>query len=237
MKKHTQQVAAWGKLLGHCNTFGDSYKPSKDSMKRTALEALLNESENQITAVHNAETFLVRTINERREAFRQLPFIGTRVVVALEATGASPDRVNEVNTIRKRFRRQALPKKDVARNAVPAPEEAPKKRKIPHGDFNSKVDNLELLISQLENGPPYAPEEEDIAITGLKQFLAKLKQCNETVAQAQLQLHVAKGKRNELLYGKDGIYHLARLVKRYVHSVYGFKSTQFKTIRKIKFQK
>ena len=245
MKKHAEQVAAWGKLLGHCNALGNSYQPIKDSMKSTAMENLLDESVNQIEAVHNAETSLVTAITERQQAFERLPIIGTRVVKALEAADASPEHIFDVNTIRKRFRYQALPKRVTAQKVSPggqagqtenAADPSPPARRT-YGDFNSRIDNLQLLILQLENGPAYEPAEIDISIESLKQLLADLVARHEIVAQAQLQLYMAKAKRNELLYSRSGIYHIAKMVKNYIHSVYGFKSREFKTIRKIKFQK
>jgi hypothetical protein len=67
--------------------------------------------------------------------------------------------------------------------------------------------------------------------------LAVLEQRHEVVAQAQLQLHLAKTKRNELLYGRNGMYAISRMVKKYFQSTYGFQSIEFKTVRKIKFEK
>ena len=244
MKKHAEQVAAWGKLLGHCNALGNSYQPIMNSIKSAAMENLLDESVSQIEAVHNAETLLVNAISERQKAFSILPFIGTRVVKALEATAASPERVFDVNMIRKRFRYQALPKGVTALKATPggqagqtesAADPSPPAQRRTYGDFNSKIDNLRLLIFQLENGSPYQPAEKDISIEGLRQLLANLVARHEIVAQAQLQLYLAKAKRNELLYSRNGMYNLSKMVKKYILSVYGFKSIMFKTVSKIKF--
>jgi hypothetical protein len=259
MKKHAKQVAAWGQLSGLCHTLGDSYKPSKDSMKSTALENLLRESQQSVSAVHNAETFLAETITARKEIFDRLPDIGTRVIGALEATGASPERIKDVNAYRKRFRYQAFPKGDIAQNDDPGGQapissgQAPissgqagqitedssstVKRRIPYGDFESKIGNFELMISQLEQSTSYAPSEDELSIAGLKQFLVTMKTTHGRVAQAQLELYQAKKKRDALMFGTNGMHGQARLVKKYVRSLYGFKSKEFKTINKIKFAK
>jgi hypothetical protein len=166
----------------------------------------------------------------------QLPFIGTRVVSALKAVDASPERINDVNAFRKRFRYQSSAK-GIAGN--PGTENPPDSvtRKIPHGDFVSKIDNFQLMIRQLEEEVDYAPAQADIAIPGLKQFLAGLKQRHEIAEQARLDLHLAKKKRDELLYGANGMYALSRMVKKYFRATYGFQSIEFKTVRKIKFKK
>src|SRR5687767_4027669 len=106
MKTHTNQVAAWGKLLGHCNALGATFNPSKESMKSTALTNLLTEAQKSIQAVHNAHNDLVDAINVRNRAFDKLPYLGTRIIGALEASGASPDHIADVNRIRLRFRYQ-----------------------------------------------------------------------------------------------------------------------------------
>jgi hypothetical protein len=245
MKKHAEQVAAWGKLLGHCNALGDSYKPSKESVNRAAMENLLNESVKQVETVHNAETFLANAITERQEAFSKLPIIGTRVVQALEANGASLERVNDVNAIRKRFRPKrtgrAIPSETSGKLAAQINGDTDSLRKaahtVRHLDFHSKVDNLQLLINQLENGAAYATSLADISIEGLKQLLASLKQHNEKVAQAHLQLHLARKKRDELLYSTNGMHTMSRMVKKYFLSAYGFNSTEAKMVRKIKFKR
>jgi hypothetical protein len=238
MKKHANQVAAWGKLLGHCNALGDSYKPSKDSMKGTALEHLLHESENQVEAVHKAEAVLANAISDRQHAFRTLPSVATRVYNALEAQRPTPEYLAAVNRIRKRFSAQTL---YTGRDAIPRNEGEPASdkpvRKRTYGDFNSRIDNLQLLIEYLENASHYAPLEEDLSIAGLKQLLSTMQQKHEAVTEASLALQEAKVKCNEMLYGPNGMHELAQLIKKYVHSVYGYSSTQFKTIRKIKFEK
>jgi hypothetical protein len=49
MKTHAKQVAAFEKLLGHCNAHGARFNPSKESMKSTALANLLMEAQKSLT--------------------------------------------------------------------------------------------------------------------------------------------------------------------------------------------
>jgi hypothetical protein len=245
MKKHIKQVAAWGKLSGLCNALGDAYRPSKESMKGTAMENLLTASQVQIAAVQNAETFLANAITERREAFDQIPVLGTRIIAALTALGASQERINDVNAIRKRFRYQALPKEVTAPQSSSSTQmehgtadtEKSARHPITYGDFANRLNNFNQMISQLEKGTPYEPQEEDLTIDALKRFSAVLTQKHEQVAQAQLSLYQEKKKRDDLLFSTNGIYGNASMIKMYVRSVYGFKSTESKTISRVKFEK
>jgi hypothetical protein len=38
-----------------------------------------------------------------------------------------------------------------------------------------------------------------------------------------------------LLFGTNGMFDQARKIKMYVRSIYGYKSTEFKTMSKVKF--
>jgi hypothetical protein len=244
MKKHIKQVAAWGKLSGLCNALGDSYKPSMETMRSTAMETMLEESQKQITAVQNAETFLKNAVTERKEIFDRIPALATRVIGAFEATGASPERIRDVNAIRKRFRYHALPKRDAALKRstdgqTDHSDEEPSSDSVTHrityGDFNSMLANFELFISQLEQGHPYNPAEKEMSLEGLREFADLLRRKNQMVAHARLGLLQARRKRDALLFGTNGMFDQARKIKMYVRSIYGYKSTEFKTMSKVKF--
>src|SRR5687767_6771502 len=97
MKNYIKQAEALEKLLNHCTTEGDSYKPSDAAMNSTALQSLLEESRKSIQAVHNAKNDLVDLINIRHRAFDTLPNLATRVIRALKAANAKPDQIADVN--------------------------------------------------------------------------------------------------------------------------------------------
>jgi hypothetical protein len=246
MKTHANHVAAFEQLLGHCNTQRAFYNPSKESMKSTALTTLLAEAQKSIQAVHKAQNDLVTAINHRSRAFEELPFLGTRIVLVLQASDAPPDQIADVNRIRQRFRFQPHAKRATAQTSSPggqtgqtssAEASSPSARKISQLDFVSKIDNFTELIGLLENEPAYKPNEAALAIEGLKTFQAGLIEKHEAVRKAKQSLFEARLYRNEMLYGGNGISGIAPMIKKYFGAIKGTKDETYKTVRKIRFAK
>lgn len=248
MKKHAKQVAAFDKVLGHCNDQGDSYKPSTASMNRTAMSALLEEAQKSIDAVHKTQNDLVTAVNQRHRAFDQLPVLGTRIIGALKATGAPADHIADVNRIRKRFR--SLPpasNRGTAQNESPGGQtgqtsgaEVPSTsatRKRSHLNFESKLQNFAELIGLLQNDSPYQPNEPDLSIEGLTATLEALREKHKAVDNALFAVFKARTVRNEVLFSESGIYGIAKMVKEYFKSILGTRNETYKVIRKIKFVK
>jgi hypothetical protein len=246
MKTHANQVAAWGKLLGHCNALGATYNPSKESMKSTALTTLLEEAQESIQAVHNAKNDLVSAINVRHRAFDKLPSLGTRIMGALEAMDTSPEHLADVNRIRLRFRYlrskgsalKTSSKEQREQNPgvnVP-PADTPRGR-VSYLGFDSKIENFAMLIGLLNKEAQYAPNEVDLSIESLNELLADLREKQQAVGIASLALYKARQHCKKMLFQSEGIYGVAIKVKKYIRSIFGFNSEQYQAVRKIKFKK
>src|SRR5690349_13988327 len=117
MKAQTKNLAAFEKLLGACHAHGASYNPGNASIGRTALNALLEEAQKSIDAVHKAQGNLTKAINLRQQAFDELPFLGTKVVSIAAAHDMDLAHVKDLNRLRLRFRSQPF-KSAVEKEAV-----------------------------------------------------------------------------------------------------------------------
>ena len=245
MKKNARQAEAFEQLLGHCNTQGDSYKPSDAAMNSTALKALLEESRKSIQAVHDAQRDLVNAINHRHRAFDPLPFLGTRILGAMKACKAPPDLIADVNRIRMRFRypssndpaQRTGPGEQAGQSGSDAsiPSIDKSRGPISQLDFKSKISNLTAIVGLLEKEPKYNPVEEDLSLEGLKGKLQELIDSNRAVKDAELNLMNARNAVEKTLYGDMGIYGIATRVKNYFSAVFGFNSKASRAVRKIKF--
>lgn len=246
MKTHSNQVAAFGKLIGHCNDHGATFNPSKESMKSTALTNLLTEAQKSIQAVHKANSDLVSAINTRNRTFEKLPKLGTRIIGALHAMGASPDHIADVNRIRSRFRFQ--PPKETAQRIGPVgqtgqtngvnipPAKAPR-GPISQLGFNNKIETLAAMIELLGKDPAYVPNEADLTLESLNAALAELREKQKAVGMASQALYIARLHCNTMLFSTEGIYGTSTKVKDYIRSVFGYNSVQYQVVRKIKFKK
>jgi hypothetical protein len=246
MKTHANQVAAFEKLLGFCNAQGATFNPSRESMKSTALTTLLTEAQKSIQAVHNAQNAVVDAINIRNRAFDQLPYLGTRIIGALEACDAPPDHLADVNRIRLRFRYQppatnrssALKSSSGEQtNGMEVPPANTPRGPVNFLGFSNKMETLAELIGLLSKEPFYTPNEADLSIEGLNAELANLREKHKAVGDASLALYNARQYCKKILFQPEGIHGTSVKVKKYVRSIFGFGSEQYRAVSKIKFKK
>jgi hypothetical protein len=245
MKKNVRQVEAFSRLLGFCTNEGGSYKPIDPAMNSTALQALLEESQQAIQAVHNAQRDLVDATNLRHRAFDPLPFLGTRILGAMKACEAPPDLIADVNRIRARFRYQR-PKKAVQKNGSgeqqgqsgigeEVPSASTPRGPISQLDFNSKISNLTRIIGLLEIEPTYSLTVGEVSLENLRTKLQQLIDSDKVVKTAEENLYNARVICQQKLFGPKGIHGIASRVKAFFLSQVGFNSKEFKAVRKIEF--
>jgi hypothetical protein len=231
----TKVVAAFDQVLGHCNALGAKYNPCKESMNITALTNLLTSAEVTVQAVNNAKSNLIQAVNNRQTVFATVPSVGTRILNALIAMDASPQLIADVRLYRDKFR-------SVSRKKTAKPEDSSttnthadaSRGPVSYLDFESKINNLGIIIDLLKTEPMYQPNEVDITIAGLTSLLATLREKNKAVRDAQVLARNARVARNATLYSEAGVIGTARRVKKYFLSVFGATSEQFQSVNKIK---
>jgi hypothetical protein len=243
MKKNVRQVEAFSRLLGFCNKEGTSYKPIDPAMNSTALQALLEDSQKSIQAVHNAQRDLVDAINLRHRAFDPLPYLGTRILGAMKACEAPPDMIADVNRIRLRFRYQpsrfdqnaTAEQGGQSGTGEEAPSDSTPRCPISQLDFKSKITNLTRIIGLLEVEPKYNSIEGEVSIESLRKKLQQLIDSNKAVKIAEENLYNARIACEDKLFGSKGISGMAERIKAFYLAELGFNSKEFRAVKKIKF--
>jgi hypothetical protein len=237
----SKQVAAFEKLVGYCNNFGAMYNPSKASMKVTALNTLLTSAQQSLQAVKNAQNAFTLAINVRQDSFNTLPKLCTRIINALEATDAPPSLITDAKIIRTRFRSRTKESKPSATPAVvsstPAPPAQTPRGPISQLDYESRISNFYALIQLLSSEPSYKPNEVDLQIASLNTLLTGLRDKNKTVMTTQVALSNARLNRKKLMFDTTGVYGTGKMVKKYISSVYGTTSDQYRQVQRLKFVK
>ena len=93
---------------------------------------------------------------------------------------------------------------------------------------------VELLMTE----PSYTPNEADLKITALNTYYANLQTTNQNVSTAYTAVSNSRIARDKTLYDDNtGLYDIAQEVKKYVKSVFGATSPEYKQISGIKFTK
>lgn len=99
------------------------------------------------------------------------------------------------------------------------------------GHFSGLID----FTAGIKGG--YLPNEEDLQLPALEAVLTRLLVLNERVSSAETDMENAAIARNRALYAEEeGLYDRTQTVKKYVLSVYGTNSAEFKQVKKIKFR-
>lgn len=103
--------------------------------------------------------------------------------------------------------------------------------------YDSKLDNMDKLITLLVSVPLYKPNEEDLKVNTLKTLYSNLNSLNSNVVSAFINLSNARIARNNTLYNPlTGLVDIAFDTKMYIKSIFGASSPQFKQVSKVKFK-
>lgn len=232
-----KQVAAFDQVLGHCNALGAMYNPSKESMKVSAMTSVLASAQASIQAVDIAKTNLIVAINARQKVFAPLPGTATRILNALVATDASAQLIADVRLYRDKIRgaqANAAAKVKPEDSTIGQPSPADSSRgPLSQLDYDTKIRNFGTIILLLKSESSYKPNEADITMAALTNVLASLNEKHKAVRDAHIALRNARSVRRNAVYGDSGIYGAGKRVKRYILSVFGATSDEFRKFNSI----
>jgi hypothetical protein len=237
---HAKNVANFEKLITNITGFGRQYNPSKESIKLSALNALLASAKNSIVQVNSTEPAYKNAVSAREAAFAPLAKLITRVNNSLKASNSSSQVDDSAMTlVRKLQGRRATPKlADDEKNAAATEAEGKEVNQISSSQmsYDSRLDNFDKLIKLLASEPEYAPNEADLKIDSLTTYYNDLNTKNTAVINATVPLNTARISRNIVLYTPlSGVVDISVDVKTYVKSVFGATSPQYKAISGLTF--
>lgn len=231
---YAKNVANLQELIAFVTAFGNTYNPSKSSLKLAQLTSLHAMADASLNDVINKNTAYNKAINERAAAFDGLKSLSTRVVNAIETTDASDETINDA----KGYNRKMQGKRATAIKPQNADSEAPAPNTISvsQQSHDQLIQHFAGLISVLQSEPSYAPNETELSIASLNTKLAELKEKNNAVLGAYTGISNSRIARNNALFAKNtGLVDIALEVKKYVKSVYGASSPEFAQVNRIAF--
>ena len=234
-KGHAKNVANFQDLIAFVTGYGATYNPNKNALKLPQLLALHTASQATLAEVVTKNTIYNNKVNERVTAFRDLKSLSTRLINALQATDATPEKIADAKTFNKKMQ-------GVRAKAVETPTDpntpAPNTISTSQQSYDQQIQHLAGIISVLETEPSYAPNEVDLQIATLTAKQADLTAKNSAVATAYTDVSNSRISRDTTIYGANtGLFDIATEVKKYVKSVFGATSPQFAQIKGIEFTK
>lgn len=264
---HAKNVALLEKMKAYCVGYGNMYKPSKSSIQLENMQQLLVAARNAMQTVTNTYIAHTNAVNARMEVFNELkPLIG-RVINALAAVDVPEKTLSDARAIYRRIRGVRASKKeetvvqtttmvtepnmidateDTAAESVNEPTNGTESSNGKTTRYNSSaqtskdqlIEHVARLVALLETEPAYQPNEEELQVAALQQYLERLRSLNSAVNITEVTWSNARIQRDELLYlSKDCVYNVAKDVKLYVKSVFGPSNLQYKQVSKLRFTK
>jgi len=239
---HAKNVANFEDLISFCTGYGTSYNPSKNNIKIPQLTTLRTNATNAIQVVKTTKTAFDNTTNVRETTFANLKKLSTRIVNALEATDATKQTVDDAKTINRKIQGKRADNSKSAKTTptttTPTAEPTDSSISVSQQSFDSLIDGFTKLIQVVTSEPLYLPNETDVKVVTLNILLTNMKAANTNVINAATSYSNARITRNTTLYAADtGLTDIAGEVKKYVKSVFGATSPQYKQISKLKFTK
>ena len=232
---HAKNVANFQDLIEFVIGYGETYNPSKNSLKLPQLIALKDNAQLKLNDVITNNTIYNNKVNERMVAFSNLKSFSTRLVNALQTTDATNETINNAKT----FNRKMQGKKASTTQTPTDPNTpAPTTISTSQQSYDQLIQHLAGLKSVLETEPSYTPNEIELQIATIDSKIADLSAKNTAVATAYTNISNSRISRNETLYtSENGIYETASEVKKYIKSVFGASSPQYNQVSGIKFSK
>ncbi|MFZ1825405.1 MAG: hypothetical protein WAU21_07365 [Chitinophagales bacterium] len=227
-------------MISFCTGYGGSYNPSKIAIQLPSLNTLRTNAITVVEDVNSANTAFINATNARQIAFTPVKPLATRLVNALEATDATDQLIKDAKTLNRKVQGSRKGKGAKPETPPTPPDTATEDKKISvsQQSYDSIIENLGKLGELVVTEPSYTPNEVELQQATLITFHNNLKATNTAVINATTSISNARIARNQVLYApKTGLYDIAQEVKKYVKSVFGATSPQYKQVSKIKFTK
>ena len=230
-------------LVSFCTAQGSSYDPGTDSIRLSALESALTETLGTLKAADVSRTAYEHAINVRNEVFKPLSRIARSIVSVLRSNKAPDALIEDCMVIKRRFNGSA--KKAVVVSPAPASspdgsasgEEVKYQRRLSHLDRDSLIANFQALMVRATSESYYQTKEDHLQAPALEAYLGQLRATNKAVIDAFIAKKDVDLEVRRRLFDESGFYGLAKTVKAYIETAFGYRSEKHKQVMKFKFRK
>lgn len=237
---HVKNVANLGELVSFVTGYGNTYNPSKPAIKLAALQTLYTAANGAIKDVNDVNNTYSLAVDAREQVFLSISKFSTAVLNALKATDATVQEIEDANSIIRKIQgTRATPKKtEEEKQALLAQGKQVKEISASQMSYDNRLNNLDKLHKLLANIPVYTPNETELTVQAIKATFTDLSLKNKAVIDTTVKLSNTRISRNNILYNPTtGMLSVVTAVKKYIKSVYGATSPQYKQLSKLVFTK
>jgi len=237
---HAKNVANFETLIIICTAYGTQYNPTKASLSLIALTKKQKAGADSLTQINTMLPPWQNDIGAREIIFAPLSKLITRVSNAVAASDVTPQFIKEVKTITRKLQgKRATPKVPISPTppATDLLDTTLKSISASQMSFDNRTANMEKLNLLLASNPNYIPNETDLTVAVLTTLQTNMATSNTAVKTDYTPLSNSRIDRNKILYDTTtGLVELAGEVKKYIKSVFGGTSAQYKQVSGLEFR-
>ncbi|MCX8526175.1 hypothetical protein OF897_19865 [Chryseobacterium formosus] len=228
---HAKNAANLQKITQQVSTYS-LYNPPIADITVNSLQALYINANAKLIEVGDKRSTNKNAIVARQTAFENLRSTCTSIINLLEIVGLPEGTLDQARSLTQTIQGSS-------RKINPPMEEgkeAPKTSSTSRQSFTSKAENFGLLLQMLSTLPAYTPNEDALKLQNLSTYHESLKAVTLVVDQTESVLNTKIIERDRILYAEDtGVYAISLKIKKYVKSLYGATSPEYKTVSTIEF--
>lgn len=235
---HVKNVHQLEDLITYCAGYGSAYQPSKADLTVQALTQLLDNSRAAIAEVNQKQLVYNRAVYDRQIKFEPLKKLSTRLLNALMATEADDRIIEAAKALQKKIyggRSTSIAAPDPTEEGVVAT--ATKRKSVSQQSYVQLSEHFSKLILLLQSEPSYKPNEVELQVGTLMSLLVEMNALHTMVMNTDTEIKNARIRRNDLMYHAPVcLRHCANDAKRYIKSIFGATSPQYKLVTGLNFK-
>lgn len=235
---HAKNVANLQKLIEQISTYSD-YNPNIENLKISAITTLYDNSVTILNNVINKRNTNKNAIHLRQNVYEDLKPKTTRIINHLDILNLADGTFDQAKSINRLIQGSKKTTKTIEVKEDNFNEEETENietKSTSRQSYTETAENLNKLLQLIETIETYNPNIEDLKLDSLKTYQENLVKATKEVNKTEAELKTELITRDKILYNSDnGLYETAQNSKKYVKSVYGATSPEYKNVSKIKF--
>lgn len=229
---HALNVAHLEDLITYCVGYGNKYNPMNASLQIASLNTMLADAKTSLSTTNNTLSIYRSAVADRENQFKELSSLVAKVLSSVESLNLPSNITDNIKAIVKKIKGTVKKKSETNSTS------STKSISTSQMSYDSRTENLDKLIQLLGTIPSYLPNEVELQIQSLTSFHQALTAHNLNVQNALVNLENARIQRDKILYDEiNGLVNLAGVAKKYIKSLFGATSIEYKQVSKLSFQK
>ena len=228
---HAKNVANLQKLIEQVKVY-TLYNPPVDNLKIANLQMLYSTAYSKLNELEDKRNANKNAITLRQSTFENLKSTCTKIINHVGILGLAQGTIDQAKSLNRTIqggqKKQTSPIEEGKENA--------KTVSTSRQSYTQQAENFGILLQLLGAIPTYAPNEDELKVTNLNTYKESLMNATQSVDQTEAELNNKLIERDQVLYADGtGLYTIVQNVKKYVKSLYGATSPEYKNISSIEF--